>query len=56
MSGPSLLDRVREAIRRLHGSIRTEDAYIAWIRRFILFHGKRHPQQMGELEVVAFLT
>lgn len=56
MSGPRLLDRVREATRRLHYSIRTEDANVKWIRRFILFHRKRHPSEMGESEVVAFLT
>ena len=51
-----LLDQVREATRRLHYSIRTEEAYVAWSRRFILFHGKRHPLEMGEPEVIAFLT
>ncbi len=51
-----LLDQVREATRRLHYSIRTEDAYVLWIKRFILFHGKRHPLELGEPEVVAFLT
>jgi integron integrase len=51
-----LLDQVRETTRRLHYSIRTEDAYVLWIRRFILFHGKRHPLEMGEPEVVEFLT
>jgi integron integrase len=56
MAGPRLLDRVREATRRLHDSIRTEDADVARIRRYILFHGKRHPLEMGEPEVVAFLT
>jgi len=40
---PRLLDRVREEIRKRHYSRRTEKAYVAWIRRFILFHGKRHP-------------
>jgi integron integrase len=53
---PRLLDRVREATRRLHYSIRTEDAYVGWIRRFILFHGKKHPIELGEPDVVAFLT
>jgi integron integrase len=53
---PRLLDQVREATRRLHYSIRTEDAYVLWTKRFILFHGKRHPLEMAELEVVAFLT
>ena len=51
-----LLRRVRGVIRVRHLSIRVEDAYVDWIKRFILFHGKRHPAQMGEAEVVAFLT
>jgi integrase len=53
---PRLLDRVRLAIRARHYSIRTEEAYVAWIRRFILFHGKRHPKEMGEPEINAFLS
>jgi integron integrase len=53
---PRLLDRVREVLRRKHYSIRTEEAYLAWIKRFILFHDKRHPQEMGLPEVDAFLT
>jgi integrase len=53
---PKLLDRVRAVIRTLHYSIRTEDAYVQWIKRFILFHGKRHPLEMGEREVETFLT
>lgn len=53
---PRLLDRVRESLRVRHLSLKTEKAYLHWIRRFILFHGKRHPQQMGETEVNAFLT
>lgn len=51
-----LLGRVRDAVRRRHYSYRTEKAYLQWIRRFILFHGKRHPGEMGEAEVAAFLT
>jgi integron integrase len=51
-----LLDRVRERIRTMHYSIRTEDSYTDWIKRFILFHGKRHPQEMGAPELEAFLT
>jgi integron integrase len=51
-----LLDRVRETIRRKHYSIRTEKSYVAWIRRYILFHNKRHPQEMGRAEIEAFLT
>ncbi len=48
---PKLLDRVREALRARHGSRRTEKSYVAWIRRYILFHGKRHPAEMGAAEV-----
>jgi len=55
-TSPKLLDQVRQAIRRKHYSIRTEDAYVNWIRRFILFHNKRHPDQMGKLEIESFLT
>lgn len=50
------LDSVREAIRVRHFSIRTEQAYIGWIKRFIHFHGKRHPVDMGAVEVAAFLS
>jgi integron integrase len=53
---PKLLDRVRNAIRVRHYSLRTEEAYVAWVRRFILFHGKRHPLEMGAAEINAFLT
>jgi integron integrase len=53
---PKLLDRVREALRVRHMSLRTEKAYLHWIRRYILFHGKRHPKEMGEAEINAFLT
>jgi integron integrase len=51
-----LLDQVRDAIRRKHYSIRTEEAYVNWIKRFILFHDKRHPKDMGVPEIEAFLT
>lgn len=51
-----LLDRVREAVRARHYSRRTEEAYIAWIRRYILFHRKRHPAEMGAEEITRFLT
>ncbi len=54
--GPRLLDQVRDAIRTRHYSPRTEKAYVGWIRRFILFHGKRHPRELGEAEIRAFLT
>jgi integron integrase len=53
---PKLLDRLRGHLRTRHYSIRTESAYADWVRRFILFHGKRHPAQMGAPEVAAFLT
>jgi integron integrase len=53
---PRLLDRVRAKIRLKHYSIRTEQAYVDWIRRFIVFHGKRHPVELGPAEVEAFLT
>jgi hypothetical protein len=53
---PRLLDQVRDVIRRLHYRIRTEQNYVDWIRRCILFHRKRHPKEMGAPEVEAFLT
>ena len=52
---PRLLDEVRSAIRVRHYSIRTEEAYVQWIRRFILHHGKRHPRDLGPEEVAQFL-
>lgn len=51
-----LLDQVRDRIRRLGMALRTEEAYVGWIRRFILANGKRHPREMGAAEVEAFLT
>ena len=53
---PKLLEQVRGLIRLKHYSIRTEDAYIHWIKRYILFHNKRHPEEMGVPEIEAFLT
>jgi integron integrase len=53
---PKLLDQVRLAIRTRHYSIRTEEAYVQWIKRFILFHHKRHPKEMGGDEVSQFLS
>lgn len=53
---PKLLDQVRDRIRTKHYSLRTETQYTQWIKRFILFHGKRHPQAMGSAEIEAFLT
>ena len=55
-SPPRLLDQVRAAIRTRHYSRRTEVAYAGWIRRFILFNGKRHPSELAEAEVASFLT
>lgn len=51
-----LLDQIRNEIRLRHYSLSTEESYIGWIRRFILFHGKRHPRDLGSAEVSAFLT
>lgn len=51
-----LLDQVRDAIRVRHYSIRTEEAYVGWIKRYIFFHGKRHPADMGQEEITAFLS
>jgi integron integrase len=53
---PRLLDRVRDAIRRRHYSYRTEQAYVHWIKRYIYFHDRRHPSEMGAAEVTGFLT
>jgi len=54
--GPRLLDRVRRSLRLRHLSLRTEQAYVGWIRRFIHYHDLRHPDDMGSTEVVEFLT
>ena len=51
-----LLDRVRDVIRLKHYSIRTEEAYTRWAKRFILFHNKRHPRNMGLPEIEEYLT
>lgn len=56
MAEAKLMDRVREAVRVRHYSRRTEEAYVSWARRFVLFHHKRHPAAMGADEVNAFLT
>ena len=53
---PKLLDQVRDRIRRLGYAKRTEISYVQWIKRYIHFHGKRHPKEMGKAEVEAFLT
>lgn len=56
MKGLKLLDRMRASLRTRHYSIRTEDAYVHWVKRFILFHRKRHPSSMGAPEINEFLT
>ena len=56
MEKPRLLEQVRDRIRTLHYSIRTEQSYIGWIKRFILYNNKRHPLEMGKLEIESFLT
>lgn len=53
---PKLLDRIREAVRTRHYSLRTERAYVSWVRRFVIFHGKRHPEILGADEISAFLS
>jgi hypothetical protein len=53
---PKLIDRLRHAVRARHYSRRTEKAYVHWTKRYIFFHGKRHPAEMGAAEVTAFLT
>ena len=53
---PKLLDQVRQAIRTRHYSHMTEKAYVGWIKRFIFFHNKRHPAEMGEAEIGRFLS
>jgi integron integrase len=55
-AAPRLLDRVRARLRTRHYSRRTEEAYVLWIRRFILHHGKKHPSSLGEVEIEAYLT
>jgi predicted aldo/keto reductase-like oxidoreductase len=56
MADRKLLDQVRDKIRLLHYSYKTEQAYVEWIKRFILFHNKRHPLEMGAVELEKFLT
>jgi integron integrase len=53
---PRLLDRLRAALRARHYSLRTEQSYVHWVKRFIFFHGKRHPDELGEPEINAFLS
>jgi hypothetical protein len=53
---PKLLDEVRQLLRTRHYSLRTEEAYVSWIRRYILFHGKRHPRDLAAKAVSEFLS
>lgn len=53
---PMLLEVVRQRIRLKHYSHRTEKSYIHWIRRFVRFHNRRHPRELGKAEIEAFLT
>jgi hypothetical protein len=53
---PRLLDELRHAIRTRHYSPKTEESYVHWIKRFIFFHNKRHPAEMGEKEIAQFLS
>ena len=53
---PKLLDQVRQVIRIKHYSLRTEESYINWIKRFIFFHNKKHPLEMGGKEIGEFVT
>lgn len=56
MSKVRLLDQVRDRIQTLHYSIRTEQSYVSWIKRFIIFNNKKHPKDMGKLQIELFLT
>jgi len=53
---PKLLEQVRQTIRTRHYSDKTEKAYVHWIKRYIFFHDKRHPQEMAEAEIASFLS
>jgi hypothetical protein len=53
---PKLLDQVRNILRLKHDSLSTEKTYVFWIKRFILFHNKQHPENMGAKEIQDFLT
>jgi integron integrase len=55
-NSPKLLDQLREQIRLKHYSFKTEQSYVQWVKRYILFHNKRHPKDMGEEEITRFLS
>ncbi|MGZ8918688.1 MAG: phage integrase N-terminal SAM-like domain-containing protein, partial [Methylobacter sp.] len=54
--GKKLMDQVSDALRTKHYSYRTEQTYVDWIKRYIYFHNKRHPSEMGEIEIRAFIA
>lgn len=56
MDKPKLLDLIRNEIRLRHFSIRTEKAYVGWVYKYVLFHNKKHPIEMGEKEVMQYLS
>ena len=56
VTAPRFMERVRERLRLKHYSLRTEQAYLGWIKRFILANGKQHPRELGAAEVERFLT
>jgi hypothetical protein len=56
MSSSRLMDRMRSALRTHHYSLRTEESYLYWVRRYILFHGKQHHEDMGKEEITEFLS
>src|SRR5881409_3737697 len=55
-SKPKLLDQIRQLMRLRHYSLRTEEAYVGWIRRYILFHGKQHPRDLAGSDIASFLS
>jgi len=55
-AAPRLLDGLRQTLRVRHDSLRTEQQYVNWVRRFLRFHHRRHPREMGAAEVSSFLT
>src|ERR1043165_7242185 len=55
-SKPRLLDEIRAVARMRHLSLRTEQAYLNWIKRYVFFHHKRHPREMGEAEIREFIS
>lgn len=56
MTSSPLMDEVRRVLRVHHYSLRTERTYLQWVKRFILFHGKKHPRELGEKEITVFLS